>query len=81
MFFYPAAGKNTAFPHLLSRYNVYTSLLYPVKALKVEEYPDMIHWTMNPTEQSDDGLRKKYGGITKTRCDQPQVLKQEGDHA
>jgi len=24
--------------------NVYTSLLYPVKALKDEEYPDMIHF-------------------------------------
>ena len=41
----------------------------------------MIHWTMNPTDQIDDGLSKKYGGITKTRCEQPQVLQQEGDHA
>ncbi|HEX7567579.1 MAG TPA: hypothetical protein VF355_03345 [Anaerolineaceae bacterium] len=61
--------------------NVYTSLLYPVKALKDEEYPDMIHWTMNLADQIDEGLIKKYGGTSKTRGEQPQVPQQEGDHA
>ena len=61
--------------------NVYTSLLYPVKALKDEEYPDMIHWTMNLADQIDEGLIKKYGGTSKTRGEQPQVPQQAGDHA
>ena len=61
--------------------NVYTSLLYPVKALKDEEYPDMIHWTMNLADQIDEGFIKKYGGTSKIRGEQPQVPQQEGDHA
>ena len=53
--------------------NVYAALLYPVKALKDEQYPDMIHWTMSLADQIDDGLIKKYGGTVKTRGDQPPV--------
>jgi hypothetical protein len=65
--------------------NVYTALLFPVKALKDEQYPDMIHWTMNLADQIDDGLIKKYGGTVKTRGDQPPAEQPapqpESDHA
>ncbi len=70
--------------------NVYTTLLYPVKALQNEQYSAMIHWTMSLADQIDDGMIKKYGGTSKTRGDQPSGAPPpaenpaplpEGDHA
>jgi len=53
--------------------NVYATLLFPVKGLTDEQYPDLIHWTMSLADQVDDGMIKKYGGTTKTRADPPPV--------
>jgi hypothetical protein len=57
----------------IERDNVYTTLLYPVKAIADDQYPDLIHWTMALADQIDDGMIKKYGGTAKTRGGQPQT--------
>ncbi len=48
---------------------VYTALLYPVKALHDDDYATMIHWTMTLADQLDDGLIKKYGGTAVQRVE------------
>lgn len=48
---------------------VYTALLYPVKALADDDYATLIHWTMTLADQLDDGLIKKYGGTSIQRAD------------
>ena len=48
---------------------VYTALLYPVKALPDDDYGTLIHWTMALADQLDDGLIKKYGGTSIQRAD------------
>jgi hypothetical protein len=67
--------------------NIYTALLYPVKALADDEYGNMIHWTMSLADRLDDDLIKKYGGTSKTRGGdqqappQPPAPAPEGEHA
>ncbi len=48
---------------------VYTAVLYPVKALPDDDYATLIHWTMTLADQLDDGLIKKYGGTSIQRAD------------
>jgi hypothetical protein len=65
--------------------NVYASLLYPVKALKDEDYSNMIHWSLSLADRLDDDLIKKYGGTSMTRGETPQppvqIQTPEGEHA